>query len=96
MRETANARSVSKASVPYLEMKRRQFRKAACVSLNAASRADMAGDRAAHDRHWQRYLDAANIALDTDRQIKGQTIAGLSRIVARVLRTPLLPMGDVA
>ncbi|MBF0877957.1 hypothetical protein HKD21_14095 [Gluconobacter cerevisiae] len=88
MRETANARNVSKASVPYLEMKRRQFRKAACVSLNAVGRADMEGDRAEHDLHWQRYLDAANLALDTDRQIKNQTIAGLSRIVARVLRTP--------
>ncbi|MBS1029238.1 hypothetical protein [Gluconobacter albidus] len=88
MRETANARTVSKASVPYLEMKRRQFRKAACVSLNAAGRADMAGDRAEHDLHLQRYLDAANLALDTDRQLKNQTVAGLSRIVARVLRTP--------
>lgn len=90
MRETANARSVSKASVPYLEMKRRQFRKAACVSLNAAGRAD---DQVEHDLHWQRYLDAANIALDTDRQIKGQTIAGLSRIVARVLRNPTIIAG---
>ncbi|MBS1079135.1 hypothetical protein [Gluconobacter kondonii] len=93
MRETANARSVSKASVPYLEMKRRQFRKAACASLNAAGWADMAGDRAEHDLHWQRYLDATNIALDTDRQIKGQTIAGLSRIVARVLRNPTIIAG---
>jgi len=93
MRETANARSVSKASVPYLEMKRRQFRKAACVSLNAAGRADMAGDRAEHDLHWQRYLDAANLSLDVDRQIKGQTIAGLSRIVARVLRNPTIIAG---
>lgn len=93
MRETVNARSVSKASVPYLEMKRRQFRKAACVSLNAAGRADMAGDRVGHDQHWQRYLDAANIALDTDRQLKSQTVAGLSRIVARVLRTPSVIAG---
>ncbi|GBR56429.1 hypothetical protein [Gluconobacter sphaericus] len=93
MRETANARGVSKASVPYLEMKRRQFRKAACVSLRAAGRADMAGDRAEHDLHWQRYLDGANLALDTDRQIKSQTIAGLSRIVARVLRNPTIIAG---
>ncbi|WP_408872920.1 hypothetical protein [Gluconobacter roseus] len=93
MRETANARTVSKAHVPYLEMKRRQFRKAACVSLNAAGRADMAGDQAEHDLHWQRYLDAANIALDVDRQIKGQTVARLSRIVARVLRNPTIIAG---
>ncbi|MBS1103561.1 hypothetical protein JK202_11125 [Gluconobacter sp. Dm-62] len=93
MRETANARSVAKASVPYLEMKRRQFRKAACVSLNAAGRADMAGDQAEHDLHWQRYLDAANIALDVDRKIKDQTVAGLSRIVARVLRNPTIIAG---
>ncbi|MFT8953795.1 MAG: hypothetical protein ABF979_16210 [Gluconobacter sp.] len=53
-------------------------------------------DRSGYDRRWRRYLDAANLALDTDRQIKGRTISGLSRIVTRVLRTPLLPTGDVA
>lgn len=90
MRETANARSVSKAHVPYLEMKRRQFHKAACVSLNAAGRA---ADQAEHDLHWQRYLDAANLALDTDRKIKGQTIAGLSQIVVNVLRNPTIIAG---
>ncbi|QQX91308.1 hypothetical protein IGS75_01310 [Gluconobacter sphaericus] len=96
MRETANARTVSKASVPYLEMKRRQFRKAACVSLRESAREDQKGNHGPAYQHWQRYEEAARLAHAIDRQIKERTVAGLSLMVARILRAPLLPMGDVA
>lgn len=96
MRETANARSVSRPSVSYLEMKRRQFQKAACASLRASALADQAGSPGPAYRHWLRYEEAANLAQAMDRQLKGRTVAGLALMAARVLRLPAAPMGDVA
>lgn len=96
MRETANARSVSRASVPYLEMKRRQFHRAALSSLRATAMADLRGDCDASLRNWARYQQAHDLIDQAGIDLRSRSIGGLSRIVARVLRTPLLPTGDVA
>jgi len=77
-------------------MKRRQFQRAALSSLRATAMADLRGDRDASLRNWARYQQAHDLIDQADMDLRSRSIAGLSRIVAHVLRAPKNEVRGVA